>query len=43
MTSLRPVLVSVVKLRNSSSIQVRGSFGSTAAVKLSGQMAWQTT
>ena len=41
-TSLRPVLVSVVKLRNRSSIQERSSAGSTAAVKLPGSIAWQT-
>jgi len=35
-TSLRPVLVSVVKERNSSSIQLRWASGSTAAVKLCG-------
>ena len=36
MMSLRPVLESVVKLRNSSSIQVRSLPGSTAAMKLPG-------
>ena len=41
-TSLRPVLESVVKLRNSSSIQLRSPVGSTAAVKLPGSIAWQT-
>ena len=41
-TSLRPTLVSVVKLRNSSSIQVRSSPGSTAAVKLPGSIACTT-
>ncbi len=34
--------MSVVKLRNSSSIQVRSSPGSTAAVKLPGSIAWTT-
>ncbi len=42
-TSLSPVLDSVVKLRNNSSIHVRSAFGSTAAVKLPGSIAWQTT
>ena len=41
-TSLRPVLVSVVKLRKRSSIQVRSSAGSTAAVKLPGSIACTT-
>ena len=42
MTSPRPVLERVVKLMNSSSIQLRSPFGSTAAVKLPGSIAWQT-
>jgi hypothetical protein len=41
-TSLRPVLDSVVKLRNSSSVQLRSAPGSIAAVKLPGSIAWQT-
>ena len=41
-TSLRPVLVSVVKLRNSNSIQLRSPVGSIAAMKLPGSIAWQT-
>jgi hypothetical protein len=40
--SLSPVLDSVVKLRNSSSIQVRSAVGSLAAMKLSGWIAWIT-
>ena len=39
MTSLRPVLDSVVKLRNSSSTQVRSWLALTAAVKLFGSIA----
>jgi hypothetical protein len=42
-TSLNPVLVRFVKLRNRSSIQVRGEPASMAAVKLSGQIACTTT
>ena len=42
-TSLSPMLESVVKLRNSSSIHVRSASGSTAAMKLPGSIAWQTT
>jgi hypothetical protein len=41
--SLSPVLVRVVKLRNSNSIHVRGACGRTAAVKLPGSIAWQTS
>ena len=41
-TSLSPVLVSVVKLRKSSSTHVRASRGSTAAVKLLGSIACTT-
>ena len=41
-TSLRPVLDRVVKLRKSSSIQVRSPVGSIAAVKLLGSMACRT-
>jgi hypothetical protein len=36
------VLDSVVKLRNSSSVQLRVPAGSIAAVKLPGATAWQT-
>ena len=42
-TSPRPVAESVVKLRKSSSIQLRSAAGSTAAVKLPGAIAWHTT
>ena len=41
--SLSPTLVSVVKLRYSSSIHVRSASGLTAAVKLPGSTAWTTT
>lgn len=41
--SLRPVLDSVVKLRNSSSIQVRSLVALTAAVKLPGTSTWTNT
>ena len=36
------MLESVVKLRNSISIQVRGSSALVAAVKLCGSIAWHT-
>jgi hypothetical protein len=39
-TSLSPVLESVVKLRNRSSTQVRSPFAFTAAVNAMGSMAW---
>jgi hypothetical protein len=41
--SLRPVLESVVKLRNSSSSQVLSLPEATAAVKLSGTRTWTKT
>ena len=42
MTSLRPVLDRTVKLRKSSSIQVRSPAASALIAKLPGSIAWQT-
>ena len=41
-TSLRPTPDNRLKLRNSSSIQLRAEVGSTAAVKLPGYHCWHT-